>query len=141
MVDVVSKTTRSQMMAGIHGSDTRPELFLRRSLHKVGLRYRLGGCGLPGRPDLVFASRRAVVFAHGCFWHMHKCSYFKWPSTNNDFWRQKIQGNARRDARALRALRSAGWLPLVVWECELRASRFTLPNRAVDRLVRVLRSR
>ena len=138
MADVVDKATRSRMMAGIRPGDTRPELFLRKSLHGMGFRYRLGGRGLPGKPDLVFPSRGVAVFVHGCFWHKHNCAYFKWPTNNAAFWRQKLEANAARDASVSRMIRKAGWASLVVWECELRLTKFRLPNRAVSRVARAL---
>lgn len=133
MTDVVDAATRSRMMAGIQGKDTKPEIFLRKALHAMGYRYRLGGCGLPGKPDLVFPSRRAVVFVHGCFWHRHDCKYFKWPSTNKDFWETKLNANTARDSRTVSQLKNSGWTVLVVWECELRETGYTLPNLAVTR--------
>lgn len=126
------------MMAGIKGKDTKPELFLRRALHAQGFRYRLGGCGLSGKPDLVFASRQTVVFVHGCFWHQHGCEYFKWPGSNKAFWRAKLDGNLARDQRVKKELIKLGWRVLTVWECELRKTRYTLPNSAVNRVSRIL---
>lgn len=138
MTDVVDAATRSRMMAGIKGKNTTPELFLRRALHSQGFRYRLGGCGLPGKPDLVFPGRRVVIFVHGCFWHRHECKYFKWPGTNTQFWRDKLEGNVSRDQRVLIRLKEKGWTVLTVWECELRESRYTLPNAAVTAVVSTL---
>lgn len=138
MIDVVDPATRSRMMSGIRGNNTRPEIFLRHALHALGLRYRLGGRGLPGRPDLVFPSLKAVVFVHGCFWHRHHCSYFKWPGTNKEFWETKLNGNAERDTRVEAHLRELGWKVLVVWECELRQTRYSLPNSVVDRVAKQL---
>ena len=126
------------MMAGIKSKDTTPELFLRKALHAQGLRYRLGGGGLPGKPDLVFASRQAVVFVHGCFWHQHECKYFKWPSSNAAFWRAKLDTNASRDRRVKSELAKLGWQVLTVWECELRKSNYKLPNAAVSRTTKRL---
>ena len=140
MTDVVDKATRSRMMSGIRGRDTKPELFVRRTLHAQGFRYRLGGAGLPGRPDLVFPSRKVVVFIHGCFWHKHDCRFFKWPETNREFWLQKINKNVVRDHIALSTLESMGWTVLVVWECELRETRFKLPNHAIESISRVLKN-
>ena len=125
-------------MAGIKSKDTKPEVFLRKASHAQGLRYKLGGGGLPGKPDLVFPSRQTVVFVHGCFWHMHQCSYFKWPGSNQTFWRQKLEGNAARDMRAKSELTKLGWRVLTVWECELRKIGYSLPNRAVNRVQRLL---
>lgn len=139
VTDVVDTVTRSRMMAGIKGGNTRPELFLRRALHAEGFRYRIDGRGLPGKPDLVFPSLAVVIFVHGCFWHQHNCNYFKWPSSNSEFWKLKISGNAKRDEIVTQALRKAGWTVLVVWECELRSTKYTLPNPAVTRTIGTLR--
>lgn len=131
MTDIVDAATRSRMMSGIQGSNTRPELFLRKALHAMGFRYRLGGGGLPGKPDIIFPKRRVVIFVHGCFWHMHKCKYFKWPATNPQFWREKLDGNVQRDRRVAVELRSRGWTVITVWECRLRESKYQMPNSAV----------
>lgn len=131
MTDIVDAATRSRMMAGIRGGNTRPELFLRKALHAMGFRYRLGGEGLPGKPDIVFPKRRVVIFVHGCFWHMHECKYFKWPATNPQFWREKLEGNVQRDKRVAVELQSKGWTVLTVWECELRKSKYQMPNSMV----------
>lgn len=126
------------MMAGIKNKDTIPELFLRKALHACGFRYRLGGCGLPGKPDLVFPSRKTVVLIHGCFWHRHDCRYFKWPGSNMQFWQQKLDSNVARDHRVKQQLKKLGWRVLTVWECELRKTRYSLPNAAVNRVSRIL---
>lgn len=131
MTDVVDTATRSRMMAGIKGKNTRPELFLRKSLHEMGFRYRLGGAGLPGKPDIIFPKRRVVIFVHGCFWHIHECKYFKWPATNPQFWHEKLEGNSHRDKRVAAELQSKGWTVLTVWECELKESNYQMPNSAV----------
>ena len=107
-------------MAAIRGKDTKPELMIRRGLHAKGFRYRLQGRGLPGRPDLVLPKHRAVIFVHGCFWHRHDCPLFRWPQTRQDFWRDKINGNARRDAEAIGLLLDVGWRVGIVWECALK---------------------
>lgn len=125
-------------MAGIKGKDTKPEIFLRKALHAQGFRYRLGGSGLPGKPDLVFPSRKTVVLVHGCFWHCHDCKFFKWPSSNPQFWKDKLQGNSARDARKKMELKKLGWRVLTVWECELRQTGYKLPNKAINRVARIL---
>jgi len=108
-------------MAAIRGKDTGPEMIVRRLLTALGYRYRLHGRALPGKPDLVFASRRAVVFVHGCFWHRHFCRFGRVvPKTRAAFWRTKLEGNATRDRRTRARLRREGWRVLVVWECQLR---------------------
>ena len=108
-------------MAGIKSKDTKPELTLRRSLHRQGLRFRLHRRDLPGRPDIVLPKYRTAIFAHGCFWHGHDCRMFKWPKTREAFWRAKIEGNQARDADAVARIVDLGWSVEVVWECELRS--------------------
>jgi DNA mismatch endonuclease (patch repair protein) len=121
VADVHTPEQRSYNMSRVRGRDTKPEMAVRRMLHAAGLRYRLHGKGLPGRPDLVFAGRNAVVFVHGCFWHMHKCQLGKpVPATNKDFWAEKRRGNALRDRRNRRQLKAAGWRVFEIWECETR---------------------
>ena len=108
------------MMAGIRGKNTRPEMLLRQGLHALGWRYRLHGPGIPGKPDLVFPGRKALIFANGCFWHGHDCHLFKWPKTRPEFWREKIGANIRRDERVREQLREQGWRVADVWECMLK---------------------
>jgi DNA mismatch endonuclease (patch repair protein) len=107
-------------MQRIRSTNTEPELKVRRLTHALGYRYRIHGRDLPGRPDLVFRPRKRVIFVHGCYWHMHHCSLGRVaPVTNAEFWRQKREGNVKRDERNLKALREAGWRALVLWQCEL----------------------
>ena len=120
MPDIVDSQTRSRMMAGIRSRDTRPETSVRSALHRRGYRFRLHHPRLPGKPDLAFTSRRAVIMVHGCFWHGHRCNLFKWPSTRPVFWRTKIHRNRERDTEVRHALESLGWRILVVWECSLK---------------------
>lgn len=120
MADVVLPHVRSKMMSGIRGKDTKPELLLRRALHRRGFRYRLHAKKLPGRPDMVFPKHKAVLFVHGCFWHCHLCHLFKWPSTREKFWQAKIGGNKNRDEITVSLLASAGWRIGTVWECALK---------------------
>lgn len=108
------------MMSGIRGKNTRPEMLLRRGLHARGLRYRLHVKDLPGRPDIVFPARKAVLFVHGCFWHGHDCHLFRMPGSRPDFWRTKIERNREVDRRAVWTLGEAGWRVGVVWECALK---------------------
>lgn len=120
MADVVDPATRSRMMSGIRGKNTRPEMLVRRHLHARGFRYRLHVATLPGKPDIVLPRYRAVILIHGCFWHGHDCHLFKWPSSNESFWRDKITRNMAVDERTNRALREAGWRVLTIWECSLK---------------------
>src|SRR5579871_1578690 len=116
----MSPARRSELMSRIRGTDTRPELTVRRLVHSLGYRFRLHRRDLPGTPDLAFPSRRKVVFVHGCFWHRHRgCRFSYTPKSNRDFWVKKFATNRLRDRRAIRQLRAAGWDPLIVWECEV----------------------
>ncbi len=121
MTDIVDKQTRSRMMAGIRGKDTKPELALRRALHARGFRYRLHALHVPGRPDIVLPKHRAVIFVHGCFWHRHAgCRYTTTPSTRPEFWQAKFNANVARDSSVRTALLESGWRVVTVWECALR---------------------
>lgn len=124
MADIVDKATRSRMMSGIRGKDTKPEMIVRRALHRAGFRYRLHAKDLPGKPDIVLPKYRTVIFVHGCFWHMHNCKFFKWPKTRPDFWREKISKNVERDREYLSVLENLGWSPIVIWECECKSGEF-----------------
>jgi DNA mismatch endonuclease (patch repair protein) len=119
--DVLTPEQRSYNMSRIRGCHTQPELRVRTLLHCLGFRYRLHGKSLPGKPDLVFARARAVLFVHGCFWHMHRCKFGKpAPATNASFWAEKRGSNVVRDKRNRAALRAAGWRVFEVWECHTR---------------------
>ena len=119
MADFLTTEQRSERMRRVRQRDTSLEVLVRKELHRRGLRYRLGGCGLPGRPDLVFPRHRAVVFVHGCFWHFHDCRLGRRPVSNAAFWEQKALVNKERDARKEAELRALGWRVFVVWQCEI----------------------
>lgn len=121
MTDIVDQQTRSRMMSGIRGKDTKPELALRRALHARGFRFRLHSKVLDGRPDIVLPKFRAVVFVHGCFWHRHEgCRYTTTPSTRREFWQAKFTANVARDDSVIGTLLEDGWRVAIVWECALR---------------------
>lgn len=121
MADIVDEQTRSRMMAGIRGKDTKPELALRQALHARGFRFRLHAKNVHGRPDLVFPKHRAVIFVHGCFWHRHEgCRYTTSPSTRPEFWHAKFEANVARDSAVRATLLETGWRVAMVWECALR---------------------
>lgn len=122
MTDVVDSETRSRMMSGIRGKDTRPELEIRRQLHKLGFRYKLHDKQLPGKPDIVLKKYQAVIFVHGCFWHRHNCHLFKWPKTRPEFWKKKINRNYENDLKALNNLQTSGWRVCLVWECSIKGA-------------------
>lgn len=121
MVDTVSPEVRSRIMAQVKSKGMKPEMKVRRLLHGLGYRYRLHRSDLPGRPDLVFPSRRKVVFVNGCFWHYHRgCKHVRVPVTNQDYWVAKLERNRDRDERNLGLLEESGWSVMTAWECELR---------------------
>lgn len=121
MTDTVDKQTRSRVMSRVQHKNTRPEMVVRRLVHGAGFRYRLHAKDLPGKPDLVFRTRRKVIFVHGCFWHRHSgCKLARLPKSRLDFWEPKLEKNKERDQRDIATLRQSGWEVLVVWECQLK---------------------
>ncbi len=120
-MDVVDKVKRSAVMRAVKSKDTGVEMVVRRLLHAAGFRYRLHRKDLPGKPDLVFVSRRKVLFIHGCFWHQHPgCRAADRPSSNTVYWNAKLERNQARDAKNVRELEAAGWRVGIVWECQTR---------------------
>lgn len=114
---------RSRLMARVKGKHTKPEITVRRALHRLGYRFRLHRSDLAGRPDIVLPRYKTAIFVHGCFWHRHpNCSKASMPKTRIDFWRDKFEANVARDRRNVEALKAAGWTVLTVWECETRSS-------------------
>jgi len=120
-MDIYDKKKRSEIMSRIRGTDTKPEIMVRRILHSRGYRFRLHRNDLPGNPDIVLPRYKAAIFVHGCFWHHHEgCLKSKLPKTNVKFWRDKILQNVERDRKNITKLTSLGWRVLIVWECETR---------------------
>jgi DNA mismatch endonuclease (patch repair protein) len=120
-MDTLTPAERSERMGRVRSKNTKPELVVRRLVHSLGFRYRLHNTKLPGKPDLVFAGRRKVIFVHGCFWHRHgpSCPLTRLPRSRLGFWRPKFEENRKRDRKNHRSLRAANWDILVLWECEL----------------------
>ena len=124
MTDIVDSSTRSRMMAGIRGRNTKPELLIRSLLHRKGFRFRLHVKDLPGKPDIVLPKYRAVIFIHGCFWHGHQdCHLFRLPATRTEFWQEKILRNQTNDSRTVELLLAINWRVCIVWECSIRGAR------------------
>ena len=117
MVDVVSTKKRSEMMGGIRGKDTKPEVYVRSILHRQGFRFRLDNKGLPGRPDLKLKKYNAIIQVQGCFWHAHDCHLFRLPKSREVFWRNKLAGNRARDLKNREQCFQLGWRVMEVWEC------------------------
>lgn len=130
--------TRSQVMSRVRGKDTKPEMAVRRALWAAGYRYRLHAKDLPGRPDIVFRSRKIAIFVHGCFWHGHEgCAGHRIPKSRSDWWAAKIARNKARDAEVREALKAMGWAVKVIWECEVAKSfqcEAIPPSRVFDRI-------
>jgi len=123
MADTISKQRRSELMSRIRSKNSKVELLVRSLVHRMGYRFRLHRKDLPGKPDLVFAGRRKVVFVHGCFWHWHpdpNCKQARMPKSRQEFWRPKLEGNRRRDRENRQKLIELGWEVLEIWECEAR---------------------
>jgi len=138
MRDRLSKERRSWNMSRIRGKNTTPEKRVRSLLHRLGFRFRLHGKKLPGKPDIVLAKHRTVIFVHGCFWHRHRgCRNCTTPTKNRAFWVKKLNGNAARDKIHQRALRKLGWRSFVVWECA--TERAEPLGRLSTRLAQLLR--
>ena len=118
MVDVLTAKQRSACMRAVGSRNTAPEMCVRRLAHSLGYRYALHSKNLPGKPDLVFVSRRKIIFVHGCFWHKHNCRHGRVsPAANADYWQRKRDGNAERDRAHVKVLRKNGWRVLILWEC------------------------
>ena len=118
---IESAEQRSKIMRTVKSCHTKPEMTVRRLLHRMGFRYRLHRQSLPGKPDIVFGPRRKVVFVHGCFWHGHDCKRGnRMPTANAEYWKTKIARNVERHAEHLDSLNALGWSALTLWECELK---------------------
>ncbi len=136
MTDIVDKATRSRMMAGIRGTNTKPERIVRSWLHRQGLRFRLHKFGLPGRPDIILSKYRAAIFVHGCFWHRHPgCRYATTPASNAAFWQEKFRKSVARDRKKTAELRRLGWRVLTIWECQLDERRLVRLSAAIRRAI------
>ena len=123
MADVHEPETRSYNMSRISGKDTKPEMMVRKALHRLGFRYTLHKKSLPGKPDLYFRKYNAVIEINGCFWHGHDCHLFQTPKSNKDYWLPKIEKNRERDKRNAEKIMKMGIKYLVIWECALKGKK------------------
>lgn len=136
MTDVHTPAQRSFNMSKIRARNTKPELIVSSLARNLGYRFRLHDSKLFGRPDLVFPKLKKIIFVHGCFWHMHRCSYgLVTPSTNAQFWNMKRNGNKMRDKRNLARLRRSGWSVIVVWECQTNKKKGNLLEKRLARFL------
>jgi DNA mismatch endonuclease (patch repair protein) len=139
-MDVLTREQRRLNMSRIRSRDTTPEIFIRKGLHAAGFRFRLHQRQLPGRPDLVLARYRTVIFVNGCFWHSHRCHISRVPDTRQDYWKPKLARNAKRDREALEALHAAGWRVVRVWECALRGRTRLTEGAALEKIADFIRN-
>jgi len=138
MADVHDKQTRSYNMSQIKGTDTKPELLVRKFLFRNGFRYKLHDKTLPGKPDIVLPKLRTIVFVHGCFWHGHdNCKYFVVPKTRTEWWRKKIERSKALDDQNLQKLRRMNWKVVSVFECELNPQ---VRDGTLSRIINSLKS-
>ena len=135
MADRFTPEERSRIMARIKGKNTKPEILVRRLLHRMGYRFRIHGTKLPGKPDIVLPRHHKIVFVHGCFWHGHDCKRGTRAASNAEFWNEKIEGNKIRDERKRKELEALNWTVLTVWECETKNV-----ERLADRLRKFMES-
>lgn len=127
MVDRVSPAKRSEIMRAVKGKNTGPEMIVRSAAHRLGLRFRLHDKKLPGKPDLVFAKWKTVIFVNGCYWHRHRsCRKATIPKSNTEFWQAKFASNQARDRRNRRQLAANGWRVLTIWQCEATSVEKTM---------------
>ena len=119
MSDIFSQTKRSDIMSKISSKDTKPETLVRKFLFSKGFRYRINVKTLPGKPDIVLPKYKTIIFVNGCFWHGHNCKKGKLPSSNTDFWKEKISNNKSRDAKNSDLLVKLGWKVIIIWQCEI----------------------
>ncbi len=124
MTDVHNKKIRSYNMSQVKAKDTKPELIVRKYLFACGFRYRLHNKKLPGKPDIVLPKYKTILFINGCFWHGHKkCAWAALPKTRTEWWQEKINKNIANDEKVIKNLRRTGWKVIVVWTCDLKASK------------------
>jgi DNA mismatch endonuclease, patch repair protein len=138
-MDVLTPAQRQLNMSRIRSRDTQPELLIRRGLHAQGFRFRLHQRQLPGRPDLVLARHRTVVFVNGCFWHSHGCHISRMPETRRDYWQPKLDRTVERDRDAASELRTRGWRIVTVWECAVRGRTRLVLDDVIAKIERFVR--
>jgi DNA mismatch endonuclease (patch repair protein) len=134
MADTHSEEVRSKNMRAIQSKDTKPEIMIRKALHRKGIRYGLHNKKLPGTPDLHFKKYNAVLFVNGCFWHKHNCPRFKMPKSNIEYWKNKFNRNQIRDKEKIKELKSVGKRISIIWGCALKG-KYSLPLEEVTEMM------
>jgi len=139
MPDIYTKRKRALIMGSVRGENTKPEIRIQKISKELGLRFSLHKRELPGKPDIAFVNEKRVIFVHGCFWHGHKyCNRSKLPTSNRQFWKDKIEGNIKRDRRVIRKLNRQGWKTLTFWECQIRKSNQKELKKRIARFIESL---
>lgn len=142
MTDTFSKQQRHEAMSKIRSKDTEIEIQVRHWLYHHGIRYRKNCKDIAGTPDIAIKKYKTAIFIHGCFWHGHEnCKNFRYPKTNPEFWRKKIESNVLRDSNSINLLTKSGWNVYVLWECQI-SSDFdkTMSNLLAD-IMKTMRER
>lgn len=140
MADIVSQDKRSEIMSAIKNKNTKPEILVRKALHHKGFRFRLHCKNLAGKPDIVLSRYKTVILVNGCFWHGHNCHLFKWPKSNIEFWKEKINGTKGRDKKNIQALESIGWQVITIWECSLRGQTDEYINNFINDIAKQIKT-
>ena len=139
MVDIYEKKKRSQIMSKIFASETTPEILVRKYIFSKGFRFRKNLKSLPGKPDIVLPKYKTIILVHGCFWHGHKkCKASTLPTTRREFWKEKIDGNIKRDIKNIKRLRKLGWMVIIVWQCKLKNTK--VRQRTLSKLEEKIKS-
>jgi len=138
MADIVTKSERSKIMSRIRSKNTKPEMKIRKALHKLGFRYRIHNHNLPGKPDIVLKKYRTIIQVKGCFWHGHSCRDGHIPKSRQEYWKPKLKKNKDRDLKNEKKLKELGWNLIVLWECNCRTD--DMIKKEVSRIVRILLS-
>ena len=134
-MDIWTKEKRSEVMSRIRSKNTKPEIILRSLLHKQGYRFRIHRKDLPGKPDIVFPSKKIAIYIHGCFWHFHEnCPEGKIPKSNSKFWTEKLQRNIQRDQMYLKEMKKQKWKVFVIWECDIEKRITIVLNKVIEKL-------
>ncbi len=139
-MDTVDSKTRSKMMSSVRSKDTKLEVEIRKRLFAMGFRYRLHPSGLPGRPDLVLKKHKTVIFINGCFWHLHGCEFSSIPQTRTKWWKEKLEGNRKRDLDNIRKLHKEGWKIVIIWECAIRKAKADMREKMLDNIAKDIKS-
>jgi len=139
MADIYTKKKRSEIMSKISGKETKPEIIVRKHLFKNGFRFRKNDKRYCGNPDIVLPKYKTIIFIHGCFWHGHHCKAAKLPETRKEFWKEKINGNIKRDQRNKSELEKSGWKVITIWQCELKNNE--IRTKTLDKLTNTLHNK